>query len=154
MGGELEPVHREIAGRAVLFACTLNSVRSPMAEALMKHLFGTAIFVDSAGVACGELDPFVLEVLREIGYERQKHDAKTLDDLQDNAFDLIVALTPEARDKAEEIVVGEAVIVEFWPEDDPTLETGSREQRLEAYRRLRDSLIVRMRQRFGEKIAR
>jgi len=138
---------------AVLFACTLNSVRSPMAEALMKHLYGTKIFVDSAGVQCAELDPFVLEVLKEIGYERKEHHAKSLDDLQDHAFDLIVALTPEARDKAEEIVRGEAVEVEFWPEADPTLEQGSRSQRLGAYRRLRDDLIARMKKRFGEQIA-
>ena len=138
---------------AVLFACTLNSVRSPMAEALMKHLYGTRIFVDSAGVQCAELDPFVLEVLKEIGYERKEHHTKSLDDLQDHAFDLIVALTPEARDKAEEIVRGEAVQVEFWPAVDPTLEQGSRSQRLDAYRRLRDDLIARMKKRFGEQIA-
>lgn len=138
---------------AVLFACTLNSVRSPMAEALMKHLYGTRIFVDSAGVQCAELDPFVLEVLKEIGYERKEHHAKSLDDLQDHSFDLIVALTPEARDKAEEIVRGEAVQVAFWPAADPTLEQGSRSQRLDAYRRLRDDLIARMKKRFGEQIA-
>jgi protein-tyrosine-phosphatase len=138
---------------AVLFACTLNSVRSPMAEALMKHLYGTAIFVDSAGVECADLDPFVLEVLSEIGYHRREHHAKMLDDLQDHAFDLIVALTPEARDKAEEIVRGEAVEVEFWPAADPTLQQGSREQRLGAYRQLRDDLISAMKRRFGKQIA-
>ncbi|MEQ9146592.1 MAG: arsenate reductase ArsC [Parvibaculaceae bacterium] len=138
---------------AVLFACTLNSVRSPMAEALMKHLYGTAIFVDSAGVECAELDPFVLEVLNEVGYERKEHHAKSLDDLQDHAFDLIIALTPEARDKAEEVVEGEAVTVEYWPVSDPTQEGGSRAQRLDAYRRLRDDLIARMKERFGGKAA-
>lgn len=138
---------------AVLFACTLNSVRSPMAEALMKHLYGTAIFVDSAGVECADLDPFVLEVLSEIGYERKTHHAKSLDDLQDHAFDLIVALTPEAKAKAEEIVSGEAVAVEFWPAADPTQEQGSRERRLDAYRALRDDLIRRMKKRFGDQVA-
>lgn len=138
---------------AVLFACTLNSVRSPMAEALMKHLLGTTIFVDSAGVESAELDPFVLEALSEVGYERKEHHAKRLDDLQDHAFDLIVALTPEARDKAEEVVRGEAVDVEFWSVEDPTLEGGSRAQRLDAYRRLRDDLIRRIKERFGANVA-
>ncbi|MBL4863587.1 MAG: arsenate reductase ArsC [Rhodobiaceae bacterium] len=138
---------------AVLFACTLNAVRSPMAEALMKHLYGTSIFVDSAGVECAELDLFVLEVLKEVGYERDVHRTKSLDDLQDHAFDLIIALSPEARDKALEIVQGEAVEVEYWPAADPTRENGSREQRLEAYRRLRDDLIARMKERFGDQIA-
>ncbi len=118
----------------------------------MKHLYGTRIFVDSAGVACAELDPFVLEVLKEIGYARKEHHAKSLDDLQDHAFDLIIALTPEARDKAHEIVSGEAVAVEYWPAADPTRETGAREQRLEAYRQLRDALIARIKERFGEQV--
>jgi protein-tyrosine-phosphatase len=138
---------------AVLFACSLNSVRSPMAEALMKHLLGTTIFVDSAGVQCTGLDPFVLEVVSEVGYERKEHHSKTLDELQDHAFDLIIALTPEARDRAEEVVKGEAVDVEYWPVEDPTLEGGSRAQRLDAYRRLRDDLIVRIKDRFGSDIA-
>lgn len=119
----------------------------------MKHLYGTTIFVDSAGVECAELDLFVLEVLKEIGYERKEHHAKSLDDLQDHAFDLIIALTPEARDKATDIVRGEAVAVEYWPAADPTLERGSREQRLDGYRRLRDDLIARMKERFGDQIA-
>ncbi|HBM89246.1 MAG TPA: hypothetical protein DD437_11925, partial [Rhodobiaceae bacterium] len=81
------------------------------------------------------------------------HHAKRLDDLQDHAFDLIVALTPEAREKAEEVVRGEAVDVEYWPVEDPTLESGSRAQRLDAYRRLRDDLIVRIKDRFGSDVA-
>jgi len=144
--------HRTRPG-AVLFACSLNSVRSPMAEALTKHLLGTSIFVDSAGVECTGLDPFVLEVVGEVGYERKEHHSKTLDELQDHSFDLIIALTPEARDKAEEVVAGEAVAVEYWPVEDPTLVGGSRSQRLDAYRRLRDDLIVRIKERFGSNVA-
>lgn len=119
----------------------------------MKHLYGTSIFVDSAGVACGELDPFVLEVLREIGYTRNVHHAKSLDELEDHNFDLIIALTPEARDKAVEVTAGEAVEIEFWPLADPTVGGGSREQRLDAYRQVRDDLIAAMKRRFGETIA-
>ncbi|MEQ9518631.1 MAG: hypothetical protein RLN89_04240 [Parvibaculum sp.] len=135
---------------AVLFACTLNSVRSPMAEALAKHLYGTAMFVDSAGVECGELDPFVLEVLDEIGYTRKVHQAKSLDDLQDHSFDVIIALTEEAKATAARVMEDENIEIELWPVIDPTEMGGTRTQRLEAYRSLRDDLIRRLKSRFGE----
>lgn len=135
---------------AVLFACTLNSVRSPMAEALAKHLYGTSMFVDSAGVECGELDPFVLEVLGEIGYTRNIHHAKAMEDLQDHSFDLVVALTEEAKAVATDLMADEGVDIELWPVIDPTEAGGTRTQRLEAYRELRDDLIARMKRRFGE----
>ena len=135
---------------AVLFACTLNAVRSPMAEALAKHLYGTSMFVDSAGVECGELDPFVLEVLDEIGYTRKVHHAKSLDDLQDHSFDVIIALTEEAREAAQRVMEDEAIDIELWPVIDPTEVGGTRTQRLEAYRSLRDDLIRRLKSRFGE----
>ncbi|MBG51742.1 MAG: hypothetical protein JJ939_10485 [Alphaproteobacteria bacterium] len=148
-GGEAKN-EAEARPGAVLFACTLNAVRSPMAEALAKHLYGTSMFVDSAGVECGELDPFVLEVLDEIGYTRKIHHAKSLDDLQDHSFDLVIALTEEARATAERVMANDGVEIELWPVIDPTEAGGARAQRLAAYRHLRDDLIGRLKRRFGE----
>jgi protein-tyrosine-phosphatase len=127
--------------RAVLFSCTLNSVRSPMAEGLLKHLLGHRIYVDSAGVRRGEIDPFAVAVMEEIGIDLSRHHAKSFDELADTSYDLIVSLSPEAQHMACE--------VEFWPIMDPTWVEGSREARLAAYREVRDELRRRIEARFA-----
>ena len=144
---------------AVLFACNLNRVRSPMAEALLKRLVGDRIFVDSCGTRTARLeadapegeaiDPFAAAVMAELGCDLSGHAAKTFDDLQDSSFDLIVSLTPEAQHRAVELARDRSVDIEYWPTFDPTLAEGSREQRLEAYRQVRDELAWRIEDRFG-----
>ncbi len=134
---------------AVLFSCNFNSVRSPMAEALMKYLYGHIVYVDSVGVRKQELDPFAVEVLDEIGIGIAKHKPKTFDDLEDTSFDLVITLTPEAQHRALEMTRTMAVDVEYWPTPDPTAATGSREQVLDAYRQVRDRLMAKIKDRFG-----
>jgi len=68
--------HGEDLPGAILFACTMNAVRSPMAAAIMKHLFGKFIYIDSAGVRAGMLDPMAVEVMEEIGIEIAKYHPK------------------------------------------------------------------------------
>jgi protein-tyrosine-phosphatase len=133
---------------AVLFACTQNSVRSPMAEALLKHLLGHRIYVDSVGVRSRDIDPFVLEVMDEIGIDLSKHRPKAFDDLEDTSFDLIVSLSPEAQHQAVELTRTMACDVEFWNTFDPSLVEGNRETRLQAYRDVRDQLKRRIEARF------
>jgi protein-tyrosine-phosphatase len=133
---------------AVLFACTQNSVRSPMAEALLKHLLGHRIYIDSAGVRAGEIDPFAVEVMDEIGIDLSRHRAKSFDDLEDTSYDLIISLSPEAQHKAVELTRTMACEVEFWMTFDPTIVEGNRETRLEAYRAVRDQLKRRIEERF------
>ena len=133
---------------AVLFACTQNSVRSPMAEALLKHLLGHRVYVDSVGVRSREVDPFVLEVMDEIGIDLSKHRPKSFDDLEDTSFDLIVSLSPEAQHQAVELTRTMACDVEFWNTFDPSLVEGNRETRLQAYRDVRDQLKRRIEERF------
>lgn len=142
------PNGEELPG-AVLFACTLNSVRSPMAAALMRHLFGKFVYVDSAGARVGELDPMAVEVMDEMGIEIGKHKPRSFDDLEDTAFDLVITLSPEAQHKAVELTRTSAVELEYWPTVDPTAIEGSREQRLDAYRMVRDQLMRRIRSRFS-----
>ena len=96
------PGEEEVPG-AVLFCCTMNSVRSPMAEGILKQLIGTKIYVDSAGVREGEVDGFAVAVMKEIGIDISKHHAKTFDDLEDSSFDLIISLSPEAQHSAVEM---------------------------------------------------
>ncbi len=133
---------------SVLFACTENALRSPMAEAMLKHLHGHRIFVDSVGVRAGELDRFAVEVMAEIGLDISKHRAKTFEDLQDTSFDLIVSMSPEAQHGAVELTRSSAAEVEFWHIPDPSMAEGGRAARLDAYRDVRDRLQARIRERF------
>ena len=136
---------------SVLFVCNYNAVRSPMAESLARHFFGKSTYVQSAGVRKeDEPDPFMVSVLDEIGIDASRHKCRTLDELEEYEglnFDLIVTLTPEAHHAALDLTRTIAADVEYWPTPDPTLETGSREQRLEAYRGTRDWLMERVRGR-------
>jgi protein-tyrosine-phosphatase len=138
--------------QAVLFACGLNSVRSPMAEGLFRQMLGRAIFVASAGVRKDELDPFAVAALDEIGIDIAKHRPITFEELEDwhgLNFDLIITLSPEAHHKALDLTRTVAADVEYWPTPDPTATEGSREQRLDAYRAVRDQLTEHINARFG-----
>jgi protein-tyrosine-phosphatase len=137
--------------QAVLFVCGWNAVRSPMAAALCRQMFGQSIYVGSAGVRKGELDPFAAAVLEEIGIDISRHRAMTVEELEDWEglnFDLIVTLAPQAHHRALELTRTLAAEVEYWPMPDPTAVEGSREQRLDAYRDVRDQLLRRIRERF------
>jgi protein-tyrosine-phosphatase len=133
---------------SVLFACTMNSIRSPMAEAILKYLHGRRIYVQSAGVRVGEIDPFAVEVMDELGIDLSRHQARRFDDLEDSYFDLVISLSPEAQHRAVELTRDSATELEFWNMPDPSLAQGSREQMLEAYRDLRERLMQRIRERF------
>jgi protein-tyrosine-phosphatase len=133
---------------AVLFACTRNAIRSPMAEALLKHFHGARIFVQSVGVRPGPVDPFAVAVMEEMGIDIARHRQRSFDDLEDDSFDLVISLSPEAQHRAVEMTRHMACEVEFWNTFDPSLVEGSREMRLEAYRDVRDALMQRILQRF------
>ncbi len=136
---------------AVLFACNLNRVRSPMAEGLVKLLYGLGIYADSCGLKpTGDFDPFAVQVMRELGVDLSRHHAKSFDDLDPSAFDLVVSLTPEAHHRAVAMTRNAAVDTIHWPTFDPTLARGSREAVLDAYRGVRDSLMARIVERFGK----
>jgi len=142
---------------AVLFCCNYNQVRSPMAESLLKHIIGTRIFVDSAGLRPAlfdpdvddmQVDPLAAEAMKELGVDLTRHRCKTFSELTDDSFDLVISLTPEAQHRAIELARGRDAEIEYWPTLDPTLTEGTREHRLEAYRHVRDGLAARIRERF------
>ncbi|MBF2717197.1 low molecular weight phosphatase family protein [Agrobacterium vitis] len=133
---------------SVLFLCGMNAVRSPMAEALAKRLLPSGVYVASAGVRHGERDPFVDVVLDEIGLSLGKRQPQTLDELEDDFFDLVVTLAPEAHHAALELTRSSSVEVVYWPMHDPTIEADTRDQQLAAYREVRDRLAVLIEQRF------
>jgi protein-tyrosine-phosphatase len=140
--------------QAVLFLCGQNSIRSPMAAAITKHFFGKSIYVTSAGVRKGEIDPFVTAVMNEIGIDLSKHKPTTVEERDEDeglSFDLAVSLSPQAHHRALELTRKLPIEVEYWPTPDPTIAEGSRDQKLEAYRAVRDDLTRKIKQRFDPK---
>lgn len=126
--------------RSLLFVCGMNAIRSPMAEALAKEIFGDTVYVQSAGVKQGKRDPFVDAALAEINLSLGTHEPKMLDDLEDDYFDLIITLAPEAHHRALEFTRSSSVEIVYWPTADPSTARGTREQILAAYRDVRDFL--------------
>ncbi len=140
---------------AVLFACTMNAIRSPMAEGILKFLHGERIYVDSVGVRPGEINGYCLTVMDEIGIDMSQHKAKSFDDLEDSYFDLVIPLSPEAQHSAVEMTRVMACDVEFWNTFDPSLiESENRETVLDAFRTVRDQLMQRIKARFPLSAAR
>ncbi len=138
--------------QAVLFLCAHNQIRSPMASALARYLFKSSLYVASAGVRKGDIDPFVVAVMDELGIDVTKHKPKTIDELEEYEglnFDLVISLSPEAHHRALDMTRTLAFDVEYWPIPDPSDTEGSREQKLDAYRAVRDGLMKRIRGRFA-----
>lgn len=134
--------------KAILFACNMNSVRSPMAAALLRLQAGDKARVDSAGVYEGGLDPFVEMVMQERGVSLESHEPKALSQVKLDKFNVIIALTPEAAVEARRYLPRERI--EFWDIENPSEERGGREAILDAYRAVRDNLTERLRARFPE----
>jgi protein-tyrosine-phosphatase len=137
--------------RAVLFACQMNAVRSPMAAGLLQQMF-PSMRVASVGVAPGDLDPFAVAAMEEVGIDISKHrpiDFEGYEDLEGLDFDLIVTLSPGAHHKAISLSHRVPARIEYWPTPDPTATEGNREQRLDAYRAVRDELTKQIKERFG-----
>ena len=130
---------------AVLFVCGMNAIRSPMAEVIARSLLPRGTYIASAGVRPGERDPFVDTVLDEVGLSLGNRQPQTLDELEDDFFDYVVTLAPEAHHRALELTRSNAVEVVYWPTPDPTVATGTRERILDAYREVRDLLTMRIR---------
>jgi protein-tyrosine-phosphatase len=135
--------------QSLLFACSQNAIRSPMAAAIARHLIGRETYVTSAGVQPGEPDAFAIAVMDEIGIDIAKHRPVSFEDLADSGFDIIVTLSPEAHHHALEFTRTMAVQVIYWPTADPAAVVGSRNQMLDAYREVRDALWKRVRDTFG-----
>ena len=142
--GLVEAVSSPHRPSAVLFACNENAVRSPIAEALLRHLSRNSIYVESCGVRAGTPNPFAETVMDEIGVSLHGHVPKTFAEIADTSFDQIISLTPEAHHHALELSETMALDAIYWPTADPTAVWGSREQVLSAFRAIRDQLMRRI----------
>ena len=131
----------------VMFVCNMNSVRSPMAAALLRLNNLDDVSADSAGVYEGGLDPFVEIVMGELGVSLADHEAKALQDVNVEDCDIVIALTPEAAIEARRLSPKQSI--EFWDVENPSEERGGRDAVIEAYRRVRDDLSTRIQRRFA-----
>ncbi|MEM6487601.1 MAG: low molecular weight phosphatase family protein [Pseudomonadota bacterium] len=140
---------------AVLFCCTHNAIRSPVAEALLKQLHGRRVFVQSAGVRqMDEVDPFMAAAAAEIGLDISRHRPRSFEQVEAwgddlGSYDLIVALSPAAQRQALERTRTASVDVDYWPTLDPSGIGETRDQKLDAYRQTRDQIRARIAQVFG-----
>ena len=141
--------------QSVLFCCDHNAVRSPMAEALMKKLYGMDIYVQSAGVMNDlEIDGFAIAVCAEIDVELERHRSRSFEEMQEwgddlSGFDLIIALSPASQRMALDLTRLYHLEVEYWPIMDPTGLGNNRDQKLESYRQSRDQIRDKLLERFG-----
>jgi protein-tyrosine-phosphatase len=136
---------------SVLFMCSMNAVRSPMAEEIAKRVLPKSTYVQSAGARKGKPDPFLEVILEEEGLAGAVHEPRALDELEDDFFDLVITLSPEAHHCALELTRAHKVEVEYWPTPDPTVAAGTRDQILQAYRDVFQRLSERIHARFSDK---
>ena len=134
---------------SVLFACTHNMIRSPMAEAMMKARFPGTVFVDSCGVHPGSMDIFTVKAMEEVGLDVSRHEPKDFNDLVDGYFDLVVCFSEESHARARDFVSGKSMELEHWPIYDTGLTSENQQLRLDAYRTVRDTITGRLDERFG-----
>jgi arsenate reductase len=141
--------------QSVLFCCDHNAVRSPMAEGIMKKLYGTGTYVQSAGVTNDlEIDGFSIAVCQELDVELSRHRSRSFDEMENwgddlGSFDLIIALSPASQRRALELTRFYSLDVEYWPILDPTGLGETREEKLASYRQARDQVRDRLIERFG-----
>lgn len=135
---------------SVLFVCNINSIRSPMAEAILKAWFDKKIFVDSCGIREGRLDYMAVEVMAEDDFDLSNHSSKLFSSLQDTSFDLIIAFTKEALDEVKSLTKTKDCKIEYLEIFDASQTTGNRQQRLESYRQVRELLKEKLKKRFSD----
>ena len=142
--------------QSILFCCDHNAVRSPMAEGIMKKLYGTDTYVQSVGVINDlEIDGFSIAVCDEIGVELSRHRSRSFDEMERwgddlSSFDLIVALSPASQRRALELTRLFHLTVEYWPILDPTGIGETREMKLASYRQTRDQILSKLREKWGQ----
>ena len=142
--------------QSILFCCDHNAVRSPMAEGIMKKLYGTGTYVQSVGVINDlEIDGFSIAVCDEIGVELSRHRSRSFDEMERwgddlSSFDLILALSPASQRRALELTRLFHLTVEYWPILDPTGIGETREMKLVSYRQTRDQILNKLREKWGQ----
>ena len=131
----------------VLFLCTHNSARSQMAEGLLRSVAGDRYEVHSAGTEATAVKPEAIQAMREIGVDISGQESKRLDRYVGEPFDWVVTVCDDAREACP--VFPGAERQDHWSLEDPSAATGSEEERLEVFRRVRDEIARRVTESFG-----
>ncbi|GBD18121.1 Glutaredoxin arsenate reductase [bacterium HR27] len=126
----------------VLIVCTHNAARSQMAEALLRWMAGDAVDVHSAGTEPRPVHPLTVRVLEEMGIDASGLRAKSVEEFRGQAFDYVITVCDQARERCPYFPGGEQI---HWSFPDPSAVEGSEEERLEAFRQVRDAIAQRLR---------
>ena len=127
----------------VLIVCTHNSARSQMAEALLRHLGGDQFEVYSAGTEPGYVQPLAIKAMAEVGIDISQARSKHVNEFIDQTFDYVITVCDRARETCP-VFPGEPQRI-HWSFPDPAAVEGTEEERLRAFRRVRDELTQRLR---------
>ena len=133
---------------SILFVCYLNSIRSPIAEGTMKRLVGDRVYVQSCGESKGDIDSLMVAVMKEKGVDMSNHQARTLTELQDGSFDVVIAFTESAAAAAQAVFEGRDVEILTWRTPDPTAGALDVRSMMNNYRAVRDQLEARLKRHF------
>lgn len=127
-----------MAKESVLFICTHNSARSQMAEGLLRHLAGDRFEVESAGTEKTHVRPLAIEAMREIGIDISAQTSKTIESLGERKFDYAITVCDNANEACPIFPGGPRRL--HWSFDDPSAATGTDEERLAIFRRVRNEI--------------
>jgi protein-tyrosine-phosphatase len=136
--------------KSVLFVCSLNSIRSPMAEGLMKERYGTQAYIQSCGLEAGELNDLMVAVMREKNIDMSGHSSKSLAELSDTSFDVVIAFTEDVEAAVLAVFDDSDTEILLWPTPDPTLGAMDVRAMMNNYRAVRDNINMRIEQKFGK----
>ncbi len=132
----------------VLFICTHNSARSQMAEGLLRHRAGDRFEAFSAGTEATQVRPLAIKAMSELDIDISGQTSKTLERYLNEPFALVITVCDTAAEACP--VFPGAVQRLHWSFEDPAKATGSEDEQLAVYRRVRDEIRVHIKREFLE----
>ena len=133
-----------MAAQRVLFLCTHNSARSQMAEGLLRHLGGDRFEAHSAGTEATNVRRLAIKAMSELGIDISKHTSKTLDSYVSDRFAYVITVCDDANEACPYFPNAEHRV--HWSLPDPSEATGTEDEQLAVYRKVRDELRARITQ--------
>ncbi len=128
--------------KRVLFLCTHNSARSQMAEGLLRHLAGDRFEAYSAGTEQTHVRPLAIRAMADLGVDISGQESKTLDRYLGESFDWLITVCDQANESCPVFAGARSRL--HWSFPDPSKATGSEEEQLAVYRRVRDAIRARI----------
>ncbi|MFW9917410.1 MAG: arsenate reductase ArsC [Candidatus Thorarchaeota archaeon] len=133
----------------VLFICTHNSSRSQMAEGFLRHLYGNRYAAHSAGTQPGQVNPYAVQVMAEVGVDLSKHRSKSIDGFLNSEIDYVITVCDSAKETCPIFPGGKQIQHKSF--EDPSAATGTQEQILTSFRVVRDQIRTWIETKFRNK---